>query len=180
MRRGKAWAGLVAGAIALADGVSYLIVIHRQGDPGVVVPWVFSLIALGALAAFGGWFLSPGSAASFLLGGSAVVLGALGVLGLLSIGVPLLIASAFSLAGVPRARGQALPVGRPGRVALVGLAAVGMLLAGVFIVGAGAGGTSVTVTCSGSGEGAGMPTVQGAASGHGSARPHACRTILAP
>jgi hypothetical protein len=104
MRRGKAWAGLVAGTIALLIAILYLVIIHNQGDASAVVPWVFSAIALASLAAFSGWLLSPGRKASLLLSGAAVLLFVLGVLGIFSVGIPLLLAGVFSVVGVAQAR----------------------------------------------------------------------------
>jgi hypothetical protein len=181
MKRARAWAGAVAAAIALADGVLYLVVIHRQGDSSAVVPVVFSLIALGALAAVTGWILSPGAIPSMLLGSSAALFLVLGVLGIFSIGLPLLIAAGFSLLGVHQSGGrQERSTGPVRRVALGGLGVAGVLLAALLLFQIGRGGTTESVMCSGSAQGSGMPTVRGTAPSHVTLNPSRCRTITSP
>jgi hypothetical protein len=180
MNRTRAWAGVVAGSIALADGVLYLVVIHRQGDSGPV-PWVFPLIALAAFAAVAGWVLSPGAVPSILLGSSAAVFLILGVLGIFSIGLPLVIAAAFSLLGVHQSGGgQERPMRPGGRVTVAGLSVAGVLLAAFLLFQIGGGGTTVSVRCTASARGSGMPTVPGAVPAHATARSHGCRTITSP
>jgi hypothetical protein len=166
--------------MALADGVLYLVVIHRQGDSSAVVPVVFSLIALGALAAVTGWILSPGAVPSMLLGSSAAVFLVLGVLGIFSIGLPLLIAAGFSLLGVNQSGGtQERSTGPGRRVALGSLGVAGVLLAALLLFQIGRGGTTESVTCSGSAQGSGMPTAQGAVPAH-TTRSHECHTTTSP
>jgi hypothetical protein len=181
VNRTRAWAGAVAGSIALADGVLYLVLIHRQGDSSAVVPVVFSLIALAALAAVAGWVLSPGAVPSMLLGGSAAMFLVLGVLGVFSIGLPLLIAAGFSLLGVHQSGGRQERSTGPGRrVALASLGVAGVLLAALLLFQIGRGGTTESVTCSGSAHGSGMPTVPGAAPSRVTQNPSRCRTITSP
>ena len=180
MNRTRAWAGVVAGSIALADGVLYLVVIHRQGDSGPV-PWVFPLIALAAFAAVAGWVLSPGAVPSILLGSSAAVFLILGVLGIFSIGLPLVIAAAFSLLGVHQSGGrEERSTGPVRRVALGGLGVAGVLLAALLLFQIGRGGTTESVTSSGSAQGSGMPTLRGTAPSHVTQNPSRCRTITSP
>ncbi|MDP9225579.1 MAG: hypothetical protein M3P18_17395 [Actinomycetota bacterium] len=120
--RARAWAGVVAGAIAGATDVLYIIIISRQGESSAVVPWVFLIIALLALAALTGGILAPGRTASLVLGVTASLLFAMGVLGIFSIGLFLFAASMFCLAGVFQSRnrqrstsGGHPPVGDPSR-----------------------------------------------------------------
>ncbi|MEA2508181.1 MAG: hypothetical protein QOG21_263 [Actinomycetota bacterium] len=167
--------------IALADGAAYLILIQRQSEPGSsVVWWVFSLITMAGLAAVGGWILSPGRAATVTLVASTIILGIVGVLGIFSIGLPLLLASGFALLGVRQSRGRAAPVGSAGRVVVAALAAAGVLVAAFFLVQISAGGQTVGVSCTGSAPGLGMPSVRGDGTDRRALRLHACRTITSP
>jgi hypothetical protein len=171
---------VVAGSIGLADGVLYLVLIHRQGDSSAV-PWVFPLIALGALAAVAGWALSPGHVSSTLLGSSAAVFFVMGVLGIFSIGLPLLIAAVFSLVAVHQSGGgQERSMGAMRPVTLGGLAVAGVLVAAFLLFQIGGGGTTVSVRCSASARGSGMPTVPGAVPARATPRSHGCRTITSP
>jgi hypothetical protein len=178
MNRTRAWAGAIAGSIALADGVIYLMLIQRQGDSSPV-PWVFPAIVLGALAAGAGWIVSPGRVASILLGSSAAVFLVLGVLGIFSIGLPLLLAAAFSAVGVQQAGRNATSTGTRGPLVLAGVGAAGVLLAAFLLFQIGKGGTTVSVECSASARGSGMPTVPGAVP-RATTRSHGCRTITSP
>jgi hypothetical protein len=176
-----AWGGGIGGVIALADAAAYLILIERQGESGgSVVPLVFALITVSGLAAVGGWLLSPRRAGSMLLVFSAVILAVLGVLGIFSIGLPLLLAAGFSLLGLAQSRGGKAPVGRAGRTALVALAAGGLLVAVFLLVQISGGGETVGVSCRGSAPGVGMPSVPGERTPNTALRPHACRTISSP
>jgi hypothetical protein len=177
----KAWGGLIAGAIAFADGAAYLIIIERQGESGGrVVPLVFAAISIGGIAGVGGSIVSPGRGASLLLVSSAVILGVLGVLGIFSVGLPLLLAAGFSMLGLAQSRGGKVPVGRGGRAALAALVAAGLLVAVFFLVQISGGGKTVGVSCRGSAPGVGMPSVPGRSTRHIALRPHACRTISSP
>jgi hypothetical protein len=128
-----------------------------------------------------GWVLSPGSVPSMLLGGSAAMFLVLGMLGIFSIGLPLLIAAAFSLLGVHQSgggHGRSMSPRR--RMTLGGLGVAGVLLAAFLIFQIGRGGTTTSVTCSASAQGSGMPTVPGAVPAPATARSHGCRTTTSP
>lgn len=181
MNEGKrAWAGAVAAGIALADGVSYLVVIYRQGESSPVVAWVFSAIVIGAAAALCGWLVSPRRGASTLLALSAVAFVPLGVLGIFSIGLPLLGAAGFSLFGLRQSRDRARQGSRAVRMMVGVVAAIGVLLTAWFLVEISRGGTTVSVTCSGSGSAAGMPSPVTERRGQEVLKSGVCRTVTSP
>jgi hypothetical protein len=180
----RAWAGAIAGVIGLTDGIGYLVLINRQGEgeSSVVVPFVFTLIAVATVGAFWGVITSPGRTASIMLTSSTILFFLLGVLGIFSIGLPLLVASALSLLAVFQSRGTGESKwGHPGRVAIAGGAAIGIILAALFLGQITGGGETVSVACKGSAPGPGMPSLADGAEHHPAAsRPHPCRTRTSP
>jgi hypothetical protein len=90
----------VAGSVvALADAALYLVVIReQQGEAAVWV--VATLLTAAGCAAYAAPRRSPQR--RVVLGGCAVVLGALGLLALLSVGLPILVAAALCLAAAVR------------------------------------------------------------------------------
>ncbi|MEA2506984.1 MAG: hypothetical protein QOH48_1602 [Actinomycetota bacterium] len=176
----RAWGGAVAGLIATADATLYLVIIHNQGDLSPVVPWVFSIIVLGAFAAICAAFSASPRASSMLLAGSAALFLVLGVLGIFSIGSPLLLAAAFSFLGVAQTR---RPHERPSRWrtgVVFGAVGVGVLATTFLVVQIATGGQKISVTCSGSAQGSGMPRLATGGPQDSARRPHPCRTITSP
>jgi hypothetical protein len=97
---------LVAAVLALAMLVVYLVVVRKQdGEPAA---WAVSALVLGAVAAgYGAVRTVPGRRASLALAG--LVLLAIGVLAILTIGLPMLVAG--GLCGIALARATPAPAG---------------------------------------------------------------------
>jgi hypothetical protein len=176
----RAWGGAVAGVIAVADAALYLAIIHDQGDSSPVVPWVFAIIVLGAIAAFSGSFSTSPRASSMLLSGSAALFLVLGVLGIFSIGSPLLLAAGFSFLGVTQSRRTHKRPSRWRTGVMLGAVAVVVLATTFLVAQIATGGQTISVTCKGSAQGPGMPRLAGGGSHHSVTRPHPCRTITSP
>lgn len=104
-RRVDLWAGAAAVLAAVMIGV-YLAVIGRQG--GDAASWYVALLAVGAAAAaYGAVTAVPLRRPSLVLAGTVLL--AAGVLGILTIGLPILLAGVLSLVG---ARGAPPTPGR--------------------------------------------------------------------
>jgi hypothetical protein len=85
---------MLAAAIALAMIIVYIAVANSQDNEPLA--WVVLLLALGSvLAAYGSWRDAPRR--KFTLTVAAAGLLALGVLAILTIGVPILVAGALAL-----------------------------------------------------------------------------------
>jgi hypothetical protein len=134
--------GLIAAAIAAVDDVVYVVVIHRQGD-STVVAWAFALIAIAATTALLG-AITKGSLSITLLAVATALLFPLGVIGIFSIGLPLLIASMFSLVGVVKRPDAGSS--RPSHVALTALAGVAVGVTAIYLIALTKGGSSVSNT----------------------------------
>jgi hypothetical protein len=90
---------LVAAAIALVMAWLYVLLVHSQGEEPA--GWVvLALVGAGLGAAYGTSRTAPRRRA--VLGVCAAVLGALGLLALLSVGLPILVAAALCLVAVAR------------------------------------------------------------------------------
>jgi hypothetical protein len=175
----RAWGGAVAGLIGVADAILYLVIIHNQGDSSPVVPWVFSIIVLAAIAALSGSISASPRASSMLFIGSAVLFLVLGMLGIFSIGSPLLLAAGFSFFAMAQVH---RPHKRPSRWrtgVMFGVVAVGLLATTFLVVQIATGGQTISVTCKGSAQGPGMPRLAGG-SQRSAERPHPCRTVTSP
>ncbi|HVS04554.1 MAG TPA: hypothetical protein VHK65_00085 [Candidatus Dormibacteraeota bacterium] len=128
------WAGVGAAIIAAADDILYVGAASSDAQ-FLRVPFVAGFIALMAICTG----LSARASATRwrppLLGISAAGLLLLGVIGILSIGLPLLVAGLLALVGLINAlsRPGSAP-GRSGRAA-AGMAAGGALLAAVVLLG---------------------------------------------
>jgi hypothetical protein len=174
----KPWTAIAGGVIALVDAVIYLVLILRQGDSSAIVPLVFSLIVGGAIAAILGSFSNP-SRARVLLASAGTLFLVLGVLGIFSIGLPLVVAAALCYVGAAqssrRAEDSSSTVRRGVMIGAMAVVLVGTALLFVQLVG---GGESVTVICKGSAPGPGMPSLVRDHPGSATARPHPCRTIV--
>jgi hypothetical protein len=101
-RRGRLWA-LAAGGIGVAVTFAYIGIIVSQGD----TPWVpmtfFALaMALASTAALAAELISNVVTGRRLLVFSTVVFGVVGMLGIFTIGVPLLVAAALAGVGAIR------------------------------------------------------------------------------
>ncbi len=90
----------IAAVLALAGLVAYLVVIAEQGDEGPAVWFVVGLVAGIAAAAYGAVVAAPRRRAALL--GAGIVLGVLGLLGILTIGLPILLAGALALGAALR------------------------------------------------------------------------------
>jgi hypothetical protein len=91
---------LAASAIALPMAGVYVAVVRAQGD-GSPARWVVAVLVLAGLAA---GYAAPRSSPGRLvvLSGAAVLLGGLGLLAVLSVGPPILVAGALCLVSVLR------------------------------------------------------------------------------
>ena len=98
--KGRIAPALVAALLAVATDVLYLWIIFHQGDPVnvAVVTAVAGVMLLAALVVVVATFAIHGPSSRSLLFVAAFVLLALGVLGLMSIGLPLLCAGALTMA----------------------------------------------------------------------------------
>lgn len=96
--------GLAAAAavLALVMTVGYVLVLRSQGGESPVVWFLLALIAGAALAGYGAWRGVPHRRGA-LFGAGAVLL-AIGLLAILSIGLPILLAGVLALAAGARAR----------------------------------------------------------------------------
>ena len=83
------WRASVGAVLAVVMLCVYVAVVRDQGDQPLV--WFTGGLAVGAgLAAYGAFRAAPGRRAALLV--AAVLLGGLGVLGLLTIGFPIVVA----------------------------------------------------------------------------------------
>ncbi|MEU5723656.1 hypothetical protein [Micromonospora sp. NPDC047738] len=100
--RWRSGADLLAGAAALIAVLMlglYLGVMRQQGDQPLA--WVVTALALAAvLAGYGAFYAAPRR--GWALAASGVLLGALGLLAILSIGLPILIAGGLALVAAVR------------------------------------------------------------------------------
>jgi cytochrome bd-type quinol oxidase subunit 2 len=98
--KGRRAPALVAALVAVATDAGYLWIMFHQGDPVnvAVVTAVAGVIVLAALVVVVATLAIHGPSSRSLLFAAAFVLFALGVLGLMSIGLPLLCAGALTLA----------------------------------------------------------------------------------
>lgn len=97
-------APLIGAVIAAATDAVYLAVIRHQGPPYDVprVAAVATVIFAAAAAAGLGSLIADAGAARALLIGASLGLCLVGVLGLLSIGLPLLLAGVLTMVGLAR------------------------------------------------------------------------------
>lgn len=97
---------VIAAALAVAVLVAYLVLIGQQGD---LPAWwfVLALVLGAAAAAYGSARAAPRRRVVLLLGG--VVLLPVGVLGMLTVGAPVLVAGMLCLATAARDRGHTQP-----------------------------------------------------------------------
>lgn len=99
--------GLVAAAIAGGTAASYVMIIRSQGDPpltdSTVVSVFVGISGCAVLAALGALTAEPGRRFNLLIA-ATVGLFLLGLMGIFSIGFPLLIGGALTLAEVLRLR----------------------------------------------------------------------------
>jgi hypothetical protein len=172
----RAWTGGLGGAIAFADAMTYLVLIYKQGESSAIVPWVFSLIAAGAIAAIYGSFTTQ-RYARLILGAAASLFLVLGVIGIFSIGLPLLLAAGLCFFGARSSRRRA-DVGSRRNLLIGVLAITGLVGATLFLTQLVAGGQKVSVRCTGSAAGPGMPALVGPHPSDAPARPHPCHTIV--
>jgi hypothetical protein len=102
--KGRVAPALVGALVAVATDVLYLWIIFHQGDPVnvAVVTAVAGVILLAALVVVVATVAIHGPSSRSLLFAAAFVLLALGVLGLMSIGLPLLCAGALTIASASR------------------------------------------------------------------------------
>ncbi len=89
--------GLVAAGIAVVVDAGYVAILVAEGEGDAL--WLACLIGIGALAALGGSLAARADVRIGLLAVAALVLVGVGILGLFSIGLPLLVAAALAAAG---------------------------------------------------------------------------------
>lgn len=97
-------APVVGASVAAATDAGYLVLVVRQGPPhNVLQVTVISLVILGAavLAVLGSLLLAPRIGRPLLVT-AAVVLLVLGVAGIFSIGIPLIVAGVLVVVGIAR------------------------------------------------------------------------------
>ena len=115
LNRSLSCAGLLAAALAAATDVLYLRLIASQGDSltnGVVVVVATLVATCAVLAVVGAVHADPAVRVSLLAAAASFLL-VLGMIGIFSIGLPLLVAAGLALAGALRARTALPPRGRP-------------------------------------------------------------------
>ena len=96
-------AAAAATAITAVMVVLYLVLIRQQGDQPAA--WfVVGLAAAGLLSSYGVVRAAPGRRVA--LAASAVLLLGLGLLGLLSVGLPIIVAGVLALVAAARGRGD--------------------------------------------------------------------------
>jgi hypothetical protein len=94
-----------AAVLAAAMAAVYVRVMHGQGDEPVA--WVLVVLVAGALAAaYGAVPGAPHRRPALFAGGTALVL--LGLLAILTIGLPILVAGALAVVAGSRSRGAGL------------------------------------------------------------------------
>jgi hypothetical protein len=106
---GRVSIGLVAASVTLvaADGGIYLWLIHHQDDGGPVW-WFVAGLCVVIVLGLGSFLPALPRPVAALVGG--VILLALGILGIFSVGLPLLVAGILMLAGAAlRSRASAAP-----------------------------------------------------------------------
>jgi hypothetical protein len=115
------WPGITAAGLSSLTVAAYLNLIASQGESDWDVVWcIAALILVGTVAAAVGATVFGGRARMMLLSLAAADHLVLGAIGIFSIGLPLLVAAGFSLAGAVR-------TAAPGHAG-VALAAVGAFL----------------------------------------------------
>jgi len=98
MNSGRLWAAVAAGLALLMDGV-YLWLIHDQGNSPAI--WFVAGLAVAALlAGYGALRAAPGRRPALIA--SAVLLLGLGLLGILSIGLPIVLAGVLAIVAAAR------------------------------------------------------------------------------
>ena len=101
-RRGRLWA-LAAGGIGLAVTFVYIGIIVSQGDTPWVPVTLFALVmALASTAALAAELISNAATGRQLLVVSTVMFAVVGMLGIFTIGMPLLVAAALAAVGAIR------------------------------------------------------------------------------
>ena len=93
--------GLAAGAIALVVDVAYVAILLAE-DEGDELTFAY-LIAIAIVAAVAGSFAGRAEIRATLLGIAAFVLIGIGILGIFSIGLPLIVAGGLAAIGSARA-----------------------------------------------------------------------------
>ena len=101
------WSGLAAAGIAIAVDVAYVAILLAE-DEGDELTFAY-LIAIAALAAAAGAFAPQSEIRATLLGISAFVLIGIGILGIFSIGLPLILAGALAAIGAARTAHRGTP-----------------------------------------------------------------------
>lgn len=94
-------AGLAAAGIAIAIDVAYVAILLAE-DEGDELTFAY-LIAIAAVAAAAGSFAPQTELRATLLGIAAVILIGIGILGIFSIGLPLLVAGTLAATASARA-----------------------------------------------------------------------------
>ncbi len=99
--RGLDLAPLMAAVVAVVMAFVYVRVV--SGQDGEPLPWVLAILGVGVLScAYGASMAAPHR--QVVLVGSAIVLGVLGLLAILTIGLPILAAGGLALLGASRGR----------------------------------------------------------------------------
>lgn len=132
--RGFLWPGLVAASIAAADAVLYFVLIQRQGDPAPVFAWVFSALVVTSLAVFWASMNPRNKLSSAVLGLATACLFVLGVLGIFSIGIPLLVASMFCLVATIRNGQPKASMRQWTKATLIGLGVIAVALTALYLI----------------------------------------------
>ena len=97
------WLAAVAGALVLPIAAGYVALVRSQGDDAA---WWFLglLLTAGALALYAAWLGAPRRHGALLVAGVVLVL--LGLLGIASIGAPILLAGLLCLVAALRDRSR--------------------------------------------------------------------------
>lgn len=131
-KRAPRGSGFASAALALATGVLYLLIIQRQdGFLESRVVFVATLIGLFALASYLGVVIPSRKLRPLLLSGAAIGLLLLGVLGIFSIGLPLLFAALFAGVAVVGEVKRSPDVRKT-----LAFSSLGAVLAGLFVIAA--------------------------------------------
>lgn len=130
----KAWAALVAGALALAMDVIYVLVLQSEGEGDLGrarARLIAASLAAAAAVSLGGWLVRDARVRLGLLSAAAFTMLAWGFLGMFTIGLPIFVAGLLLLVPASRAAEEVPTITAFAITGLTGAAA--LVLAGAIL-----------------------------------------------